>query len=68
MLDSIDKWDRYIIISNLPFSKKCKECAENSNIFLILESEIENLMEYIKFQAHIELLGVRVENNNLTAI
>jgi len=46
---AIDKWDRHIIISNLPFSKKCKECAENSNIFLIFESEIENLMEYMKF-------------------
>ena len=46
---AIDKWDRHIIISNLPFSKKCRECAENSNIFLILESEIENLMEYMKF-------------------
>ena len=45
----LDKWDKHIVVSNLPYSTKCINAAKNSNITLILESDIENLMDYLKF-------------------
>ncbi len=40
-------WDKHIIISNLPYSLKCLECAKDSNVTLITEEEIPKLMDYM---------------------
>lgn len=40
-------WDKHIIVSNLPFNLKCIECAKGSNVTLITENDIPNLMDYM---------------------
>lgn len=40
-----DKWDKHIIISNLPFSEKCIEFVKGTKIYLLLEKDKEKLIE-----------------------
>ena len=40
-------WDKHIIFSNLPFPEKCIEFVKRTNIYLLLDTELDKLMDTI---------------------